>query len=78
MKGEWHVVRMGERTDAYRILVGRPELRRSLERTRISWEDNIKVDFQEVEWEGMGWTDVAEDRDRWPALGNAVKNLRVP
>jgi hypothetical protein len=63
---------------AYRILVGRPEGRRPLGRPRHSWEDIIKMDLQEVEWVGMDWIELAEDRDRWLALVNAVMNLRVP
>jgi hypothetical protein len=69
---------MGEGRGAYRILVGRPEGRRPLGRPRHRWEDNIKMDLQEVEWEGVDWIDVAQDRDRWQALVNAAKNLRVP
>jgi hypothetical protein len=68
---------MGEGRGAYRILVGRPEGRRPLERPRRRWEDNIKMDFQEVGWGGMDW-DMAQDRDSWQTLVNAVMNLRVP
>jgi hypothetical protein len=59
-----HVARMGEGRGAYRILVGRPEGRRPLGRPRRRWEDNIKMDIQEVEWGGMDWIDMAQDRDR--------------
>jgi hypothetical protein len=69
---------MGEGRGAYRILVGRPEGRRPLGRPRCRWEDNIKMDLQEVGWRGMDWIDMAQDRDRWRALVNAVMNLRVP
>jgi hypothetical protein len=69
---------MGEGRGAYRILVGRPEGRRSLGRPRHSWEDNIKMDLQEVGWGGMDWIDMAQDRDRWRALVSAVMNLWVP
>jgi hypothetical protein len=69
---------MGEGRCAYRILVGRPEGRRPLGRPRRRWEDNIKMDVQEVGWGGMDWIDMAEDRDRWRAVVNAVMNLRVP
>jgi hypothetical protein len=69
---------MGEGRGAYRILVGRPEGRRPLGRPRHRWEDNIKIDLQEVGWGGMDWIDMAQDRDRWRALVNAVMNLRVP
>jgi hypothetical protein len=69
---------MGEGTGAYRVLVGRPEGRRPLGRPRRRWEDNIKMDVQEVVWGGMDWIDMAQDRDRWRALVSAVMNLRVP
>jgi hypothetical protein len=68
---------MGEGRGAYRILVGRPEGRRPLGRPRSRWEDNIKTDLQELGWGGMDWIDMAQDRDRWRALVNAVMNLRV-
>jgi hypothetical protein len=63
---------------AYMNLVGRPEGRRPLGRPRRRWEDNIKRDLQEVGWGGMDWIDIAQDRDRWWAIVNAVMNLRVP
>jgi hypothetical protein len=69
---------VGKRRGAYRILVGRPEGRRPLGRPRRKWEDNIKMDLQEVVWEGMDWIDMAQDRDRWRAVVNAVMSLRVP
>jgi hypothetical protein len=78
MRWEGHVARMGEGRGAYRILVGRPEGRRPLGRPRRRWEDNIKMDLQEVGWGGMDWIDMAQDRDRWQALVNAVMNVRVP
>jgi hypothetical protein len=62
---------------AYRILVGRPEGRRPLGRPRRRWEDNIKMILQEVEWDGVDWIDMAQDRDRWRAVVSAVMNLRV-
>jgi hypothetical protein len=58
--------------------VGRPEGRRPLGRPRHRWEDNIKMDLQEVGWGGMDWIDMAEDRHRWRALLSAVMNLWVP
>jgi hypothetical protein len=69
---------MGERRGAYRVLVGKPEGRRPLGRPRRRWEDNIKIDLQEVGWGDMDWINLAQDRDRWRALVNAVMNLRVP
>jgi hypothetical protein len=60
------------------ILVGRPEGRRPLGRSRRRWEDNIKLDLQKVGWVGMDLIDMAQDRDRWRALVSAVMNLRVP
>jgi hypothetical protein len=77
MRWAGHVARMGEGRGAYRILVGRPEGRRPLGRPRHRWEDNIKMDLQ-VGWEGMDWIDMAQDRDRWRAVVNAVVNRRVP
>jgi hypothetical protein len=62
----------------YRVLVGKPEGRRPLGRLGRRWEDNIKMDLQEVECECMDWIYVVQDRHRWRALVNAVMNLRVP
>jgi hypothetical protein len=73
-----HVARMGERRGAYRALVGKPEGRRPQGRPRRRWEDNIKMDLREVGWGGMDWINLAQGRDRWRALVNAVMNLRVP
>jgi hypothetical protein len=73
-----HVARMGERSGAYRALVGKPEGGRPLGRPRRRWENNIKMDLREVGWGGMDWINVAQDRHRWRALVNAVMNLRVP
>jgi hypothetical protein len=69
---------MGERRIAYRILVGKPEGRRPLGRHRCRWEDNIKMELQEVEWVGMYWIDLAWGRDRRQAVVNAVMNIQVP
>jgi len=62
----------------YRVLVGKPEGKRPLGRPRLRWEDNIKMDLQEVGCGGMDWIELAQDRDRWRALVNAVMNLWVP
>jgi len=73
-----HVVRMGENGDIYRILVGKPEGKRPLGRPRHRWEDNIKMDLQEVGSGGMDCIKLAQDRNRWRALVNVVMNLQVP
>jgi hypothetical protein len=69
---------MGDKRRAYRVLVGVPEGKRLLGRPRYRWEDNIKVDFQEVGLGCMDWLDLAPDRDRWRALVSTVMNIRVP
>jgi hypothetical protein len=66
----------GEWTGAYRILMETPEGRRPLGCPRRRWEDNIKMDLKNIGW-GMDWIDLAQDRDKWRALVNAVMNLRV-
>ena len=58
--------------------MGKPEGKRLLWRPRLRWEDNIKMDLQEIGCGGMDWIELAQDRDRWRALVNAVMNLRVP
>jgi len=68
---------MGKRRGIYRVLVGKPEGKRPLGRSRHRWEDNIKMDLQAVEYGGMDWVELAQDMDRWWALVNAVMNLRV-
>ena len=78
MKWAGNVARIRERRGVYRVLVWKPEGKRSLGRPRRRWEDNIKMDLQEVGREGMDWIELAQDRDRWRALVNAVMNLRVP
>jgi len=62
----------------YGVLVRKPEGTRPLGRPRSRWEDNIKKDLQEVGCGGVDWNDLAQDRDRWRALVNAVMNFRVP
>jgi hypothetical protein len=69
---------MGEKRGAYRILVGRPEGRQPLRRPGHRGEDNNKMDILDVGWGGMDWIELAQDRDRWRTLVNAVMNLQVP
>ena len=73
-----HVARMGEKRGVYSVLVGNPEGKSSLGKPRRRWEDNIKMDLQEVGCVGMDWIELAQDRDRWMGLVNAVMNLQVP
>jgi hypothetical protein len=69
---------MGEERGVHRVLVGKPEGKRPLGRPRRRWEDNIKMDFQDVGGGPGDWMELAQDRDRWRALVSTVKNLRVP
>jgi hypothetical protein len=78
MRWEGHVARMGEKTNGYRILVGKQEGKRSLGRPKLRWVDNIKMDLREIGWDGLDWIDMAQDRNQWRALVNMVINIRVP
>ena len=68
---------VGEGRGVYRVLVGKSEGKRPLGRPRRRWEDNIKMDLQEVGCGGMDWIELAQDKDRWRALVNAKMNVRV-
>jgi hypothetical protein len=73
-----HVARMGEGRGVYRDLVGKPEGKKPLGRPRRKWEDNVRMDLQEVECVCEEWIGLAQDRDWWRALVSAVRNLRIP
>jgi hypothetical protein len=68
---------MGEGRNVYRVLMGKPEGRRPVERPRRRWEDGIKMDLWEIGWGGVEWIHLAQDRDRWRTVVNAVMNLLV-
>jgi hypothetical protein len=78
MRWAGNVARMVEKRNAYRILVGMPEGKRSLGTPRRRWVDNIKMDLREIGWDGINWIDLAQDRDQWRTIVNTVMNLRVP
>jgi hypothetical protein len=78
MRREGNVARMGEKRNPYRILVGKPEGKRSLGRPRLRWVNIIKIELREIGWEAMDRIDLAQDRDQRRALVNKVMNLRVP
>ena len=69
---------VGERRGVYRVLVGKPEGKRSLGRPRCRWEDKIEIDLQKVGCGDLEWIELAQDRDRFQALVNVVMNLQVP
>ena len=71
------MARMGEERGVHRVLVGKPEGKRLLGRSRRRWEDNIKMGLQEVGGGGGNWMELAQDRDRWRALVNTLMNFRV-
>jgi hypothetical protein len=78
MRWAGHVARVGEKTNVYRLLVGKPEGKRPLGRPRRRWVDNIRIDLGEVGWSDVDWIGLAQDRNRWRALVNSILNLRVP
>jgi hypothetical protein len=73
-----YIARMGEKRNAYSILVEKPEGKGSLGRPRHRWEYHIQVDLRDIGWWGMDRIDLAQDRSQWMALVNTVMNLRVP
>jgi hypothetical protein len=78
MRWAEHVERMGEKRNAYRILVGKPQGKRPPGRPRRRWVDNIKIDLRGVRRYGIDWIDLAQYRDQWRAIVNTAMNLRVP
>jgi hypothetical protein len=78
MRWAGHVARIGVKRNAYRLLVGNPEGKRSLARPRRRWVHNVRMDLGEVGWGDVDWIGLAQDRKRWRALVNSVLNLRVP
>jgi hypothetical protein len=77
MRWTGHVARMGEERGVYRLLVGKPEVKRLMGRPRLRWVDNIRMDLQEVGCGYVDWIGLAQDRDRWRTLLSAVLNLRI-
>jgi hypothetical protein len=78
MRWVGHVALMGEKRNAYRLLVGKRDGRRPLGRPRRRWVDSIRIGLVEVGWGDVDWIGLAQDKDRWRALVNAAMNLRVP
>jgi hypothetical protein len=78
MRWAGHVARMGEKRNAYKLLVGKPKGKSPLGRPRRRWVDSIKMNLLDVGWGGVEWIGLAQDRDRWRALLNAFMNFRVP
>jgi hypothetical protein len=78
MRWAGFAARMVEKRGVYKVLTGRTEGKRPLGRQRSRWEDNIKMDLQNVDWGGMDWIHLAQERKSWRALVNAVMNLRSP
>jgi hypothetical protein len=78
MRWAGHVARIWEERNVYRLFVGNPEGKRLIGRTRRRWVDNIKIDLLEIGSDGLDWIRLAQDRDQWRALVDAVLNLWVP
>jgi hypothetical protein len=73
----WYAAHLGEKRNAYRILMGKSEGTITLEIPRRRWEDNFKMDLREIEWGGMDWLPPTQNGDQWRALLNTIMNLRV-
>jgi len=78
MRWAGHVARMGQDRGVHRVLVGKPDGKRLMGRPRHRWEDNIKMDLQEVGGGRGDWMELAQYRDRWRALVGMVRDFRVP
>ena len=78
LRWTWHVARMEEGRSAFKILTGKPTGKRPLGRPRRRWEDNIRMDLEEIVISAGNWVDSSQDRNDWRALLNAALNLRVP
>jgi hypothetical protein len=73
-----HAARMGETRNAYKILAGKFESKRTLGGPKCRWEHNIGMDLVEIGWEGVDWIHLPQDKDQWKALVNTIMKLRVP
>jgi hypothetical protein len=78
MRWAGHVAQIGEKRNACRLLIGKPEVKRSPGRPRCRWVDKIRMNLGEVGWSDADWIGLAQDRNRWRALVNSVLNLRLP
>jgi len=78
MRRAEHVPRIGEITNAYKILVRKSDGKKPLDRSRRRWEDNIRMDVREIGWKCVDWMHLVEDRDQWWALVKTVISIRVP
>ena len=78
MRGAGHVARMEEGRSAFKIVTGKPTGKRPLGKSRRRWEDNIRMDLEEIGIHAGNWDDSAQDRNYWRALVNSALNLRVP
>jgi hypothetical protein len=77
MRWVGHVEHMGEERNVYKVLMGKPEGKRPLERPRHRWEYGIRMDLREIGWGSVDWIQLAQDRNRWRAFVNTVMNNRV-